>query len=109
MDNCIFCKIIRGEIPCKKVYEDEGVLAFDDINPQAPVHTLLVPKHHAANILEADAADIAACMTALPKVAAAKGLTSFRLIANTGADAGQTVPHLHFHLLGGKDMGEKLV
>ncbi|MGI6315822.1 MAG: histidine triad nucleotide-binding protein [Christensenellales bacterium] len=109
MDNCVFCKIVRGEIPCKKVYEDELVLAFDDISPQAPVHVLLVPKHHAADILKTDVADTGACIAALPKVVAAKGLTSFRLIVNTGADAGQTVPHLHFHILGGKDMGERII
>ncbi len=112
MENCIFCKIIAGEIPSKKVYEDEQVLAFDDIAPQAPVHTLVIPKRHVRNVLEGgeDAQMMAALMHGVAQVARIKGLDNgFRLIANTGKAAGQTVEHLHFHMLGGGDFSEKLI
>ena len=99
MDNCLFCKIIAGDIPSTKVYEDEYVYAFRDINPQAPVHILVVPKAHIACADEVDA-----------KIAKAEGLTNgYRVINNCGADGGQTVMHLHFHILGGVKLGEKMI
>ena len=113
MDNCLFCKIIAGEIPSTRVYEDEKVFAFRDINPQAPVHVIVVPKEHLASaneITEENADCVAACWKAIPKIAAAEGLSDgYRIINNCGAAAGQTVMHLHFHLVGGRDLGEKIV
>lgn len=111
MDDCIFCKIAAHEIPSTIVYEDDMVIAFDDLNPQAPVHTLVVPKAHYDNIVDDVPGDVLAAMThAVAEVAKAKGLDQgFRVIANTGAAAGQTVMHLHMHVLGGKDMSETLV
>ena len=113
MDNCLFCKIIAGEIPSTKVYEDDAVFAFRDINPQAPVHILVVPKQH---ICCADAVDgsnsacVARCFEAIAKIAKAEGLENgYRVINNCGADGGQTVMHLHFHLLGGVKLGEKML
>jgi diadenosine tetraphosphate (Ap4A) HIT family hydrolase len=107
----IFAKILRGEIPCSKVYEDEHVLAFDDIAPQAPVHTLVIPKGPYASVsemsAEASAEELAALMKALGTVAALKGVkdSGYRVIANTGQDGAQDVPHLHFHILGGRPIG----
>ena len=113
MSDCLFCKIIAGEIPSSKVYEDEKVFAFRDINPQAPVHMLVVPKTHLASLNEvtAETADsAAACLQAIPAIAAAEGLhEGYRVISNCGAAAGQTVMHLHFHLIGGRQLGEKIV
>lgn len=111
MDDCIFCKIAQHEIPSTIVYEDDMVIAFDDLNPQAPVHTLVVPKAHYDNIVDDVPGEVLAAMThAVAEVAKAKGLDQgFRVIANTGAAAGQTVMHLHMHVLGGKDMSETLV
>ena len=113
MKDCLFCKIIAGEIPSSKVYEDEQVFAFRDINPQAPVHVLVVPKQHldcANDVTEENVGNIAACFTALPKIAAAEGLTDgYRVINNCGADGGQTVMHIHFHLIGGRKLGEQIV
>ncbi|MCR5135489.1 MAG: histidine triad nucleotide-binding protein [Oscillospiraceae bacterium] len=113
MTDCLFCKIIAGEIPSAKVYEDDKVFAFRDINPQAPTHILVVPKNHIASandITESNADAAAACFTAIPKIAAAEGLTEgYRVINNCGAAAGQTVMHLHFHLIGGCTLGEKIV
>ena len=113
MDNCLFCKIAAGEIPSSKVYEDDQVLAFRDIAPQAPVHILVIPKEHisSAAAITAENSDLAAaCLEAAAKIAAQEKLDSgFRLISNCGADAGQTVPHLHVHILAGKAMGETLV
>lgn len=111
--DCIFCKIANGEIPSKKVYEDDKCLAFYDLKPQMPVHVLFVPKTHisCANEINSDNADIIAhIFTVIPKVAAQLGLENgYRIINNCGKDAGQTVKHLHFHLLGGKIMGEKII
>jgi len=105
MTDCIFCKIIAGEIPSQRVYEDEHVYAFRDITPQAPVHILVVPKEHIESIAEITAANspkAAKCLEAIVEIAKSEGLDNgFRVITNTGADAGQTVFHLHFHLLGG--------
>ena len=113
MENCLFCKIIAGEIPSSKVWEDEYTFAFRDINPQAPVHILVVPKKHIASVGEIDADNsvcAAKCLEAVAKIAKQEGLDGgFRVISNCGEDAGQTVPHLHFHILAGKNMGEKLV
>ncbi|MBM6784600.1 histidine triad nucleotide-binding protein [Collinsella tanakaei] len=111
MDDCIFCKIAAHEIPSTVVYEDDLVMAFDDLNPQAPVHTLVIPKQHYANIVDGVPAETLAAMThAIREVAKAKGLDDgFRVIANTGAAAGQTVMHFHMHVLGGKDLGENLL
>ena len=107
MDNCIFCKIVNGEIPSKKVYEDESVAAFYDIEPQAPVHVLIIPKAHFASTLELsdDTAQVVGNMVlAANKIAKELGVdeSGFRLVMNTGRDAGQTVPHLHMHLMGGR-------
>lgn len=112
MENCIFCMIANHEIPATIVYEDEQVLAFEDLNPVAPVHTLIIPKAHHDNVLGlTDPEIMAAIFRAVDGVAAAKGVreSGFRLISNCGADAGQTVGHLHFHLIGGKNLGEKLI
>ena len=113
MADCIFCKIIAGEIPSQKVYEDEEVYAFRDIAPQAPQHILVVPKTHVASVadLTAENADLAAsCFAAIAQIAKEQGLDSgFRVITNAGADGGQTVFHLHFHLLGGRPLGANLL
>ena len=110
MDNCIFCKIIAGEIPSTKVYEDDKVYAFRDINPQAPVHVRIVPKKHFANILECDAETAAALTDAIRKVAKLEGVdeSGFRVISNCGRDGAQSVDHLHVHLLGGRALAEKM-
>ena len=113
MEDCLFCKIIAGEIPSTKVYEDEYVYAFRDINPQAPVHILVVPKEHirCANEISAEnSACVAKCFEAIAKIAKAEGLESgYRVINNCGEDAGQTVMHLHFHILGGRKFSEKII
>lgn len=107
--DCLFCKIIAGEIPSTKVYEDEFVYAFKDINPIAPVHVLFIPKQHisGASAVNAENAEVVGkIFTAIAKVAADMQLESgFRVVTNCGEDAGQTVPHLHFHLLAGCPMG----
>jgi len=106
MSDCIFCKIINGEIPSTKVYEDENVYAFNDIEPQAPVHVLVIPKQHIASALDLTPENshlVAGCFEAISKIAVEKGLENgFRVINCCGIDGGQTVFHLHFHLLGGK-------
>lgn len=111
MDDCIFCKIAAHEIPSTVVYEDDLVIAFDDLAPQAPVHTLVIPKKHYQDITDGVPAETLAAMAhAVDEVAKAKGLDSgFRVISNKGADAGQTVMHFHMHVLGGKPLGEGLV
>ena len=111
MEDCIFCKIAAHEIPSTVVYEDDQVIAFDDLNPQAPVHTLVIPKGHYANICDGVPGETLAAMAhAVDEVVRAKGLTSgFRVITNTGADAGQTVMHFHMHVLGGRNLGENLI
>ena len=111
--DCIFCKIIAGAIPSDKVYEDEHVYAFRDIAPQAPAHILVVPKAHIASAAEvtAENADlVAACFAAIAEIARAEGLDKgFRVITNCGEEGGQTVFHLHFHLLGGRPLGANLL
>lgn len=110
--DCLFCKIIAGDIPSSKVYEDDKVYAFKDINPQAPVHVLVVPKTHieSADCVNFDNSDtIKAVFEAIPKVAAACGLVSgYRVITNIGEDGCQTVKHIHFHILGGKKLPENM-
>lgn len=112
MSDCIFCKIANHEIPTTMVYEDDLVAAFGDLNPQAPVHVLVVPKSHYANIVDGVPAQTLAAMAhAVDEVAKAKGIreSGFRVIANTGDNAGQTVHHLHWHVLGGVKMNEGLL
>ena len=113
MENCLFCKIIAGEIPSNKVYETEDVLAFRDIAPQAPVHILVIPKKHIASVGEINAenaAYAAKCLEAVAVIAKQEGLDNgFRVISNCGEDAGQTVHHLHFHILAGTKLSEKMV
>ena len=108
MSDCLFCKIIAGDIPSTKVYEDERVLAFRDIAPQAPTHILVIPKQHIASVAEITADNsgvVAHIFEIIPKIAAAEGLENgYRVVSNCGADAGQTVHHLHFHILGGKPL-----
>lgn len=106
--DCLFCKIAAGEIPSNKVYEDDKILAFHDIAPAAPVHVLFIPKTHLAGVRDvtADNAEVVAHIFAtIPKVAAQLGITDYRVVSNNGADAGQTVHHLHIHLLGGAVLG----
>ena len=108
MSDCLFCKIIAGEIPSTKVYEDETILAFRDIAPQAPCHVLVVPKAHIEDtngITAENSAVIAHIFEVVPQIAKAEGLVNgYRVASNCGPDSGQTVPHLHFHILGGKQM-----
>ena len=112
MDNCLFCKIIKGDIPSTKVYEDDKTYAFRDINPMAPTHVLVIPKQHVSGmsaIDELDDAILASCLRACKKVAELEKLTGgFRTISNCGDDACQSVKHLHFHVLGGKQLSENL-
>lgn len=109
---CLFCKIIAGEIPSTKVYEDEKVYAFADINPQAPVHFLVVPKKHIEScdeITSENSEYVTAVFEAIPKIAKAQGLVNgYRVITNCGPDGCQSVKHLHFHVLGGKQLTEKM-
>ncbi len=109
MEDCIFCKITAGEIPSKKVYEDEDFYAFEDIAPVAPVHVLVIPKKHVksiADLTQDDAAVAGRMLFAIQKVAASLGLAEdgYRVVFNTGEKAGQTVHHMHAHILGGKEM-----
>ena len=108
MENCLFCKIVKGDIPSTKVYEDEKILAFRDIAPMAPVHILVIPKAHIGSVNEINAenaAIVAHIFTVIPQIAQAEGLTNgYRVVSNCGDDAGQTVQHLHFHILGGKKL-----
>ena len=112
-DDCLFCKIIKGDIPSNKVYEDELCYAFRDIAPQAPTHILVVPKAHigsCAEVTKANAALVGHIFTVIAKIAAQEGLENgWRVVSNVGPDAGQTVPHLHFHILGGKAMSGQMV
>jgi len=105
--SCLFCKIIAGDIPAKIKFQDEQVIAFADINPQAPVHLLVVPKLHVENAAELAAqspAALAAVFAAADQLAKAEGLTGYRTVFNTGADAGQSVFHAHLHLMGGRGL-----
>ena len=112
MSNCLFCKIVAGEIPSSKVYEDDSILAFRDIAPQAPTHILVVPKTHIADmngISAENSAVVAHIFTKIPEIAAAEGLVNgYRVVSNCGADGCQSVQHLHFHILGGKKLSESM-
>ena len=114
MEDCIFCKIIRREIPSDIVYEDEEIIAFRDIHPVTPVHILVIPKKHISSLVdlkEDDEAIIGKIYTVINKVAKQEGILEkgFRVIINCGEDGGQEVKHIHFHLLGGKKIGPKIV
>ena len=109
MNDCLFCQIVQKRIPAKIVHEDEHTLAFDDVNPQAPVHVLIIPKQHVqavGDVRETDSGLLAQLLLACTKVAKHKGLalSGYRIVTNTGPDAGQTVFHLHLHVLGGRHM-----
>lgn len=108
MENCLFCKIVAGTIPSTKVYEDEQILAFRDIAPQAPTHILVIPKTHIPSVngvTGENSGVVAHIFEIIPQIAAAEGLTGgYRVVSNCGDDAGQTVHHLHFHILGGKKL-----
>lgn len=109
VDNCIFCKIIKGEIPCAKVYEDDKMLVFKDIEPKAKVHLLAIPKDHFKLLEDMDetrAQTVKYMLAKIPQIAKENGCQNgYRLITNQGDDAGQTVFHLHFHILGGEPLG----
>lgn len=114
MEDCLFCKIIKGEIPSKKVYEDEEVLAFYDINPAVPIHILVIPKKHItslAHLEKEDEAIVGKIYTVINKIADEKGFKQegYRVIVNCGKNGGQEVMHLHFHVLAGKQLGKKIV
>jgi histidine triad (HIT) family protein len=112
MSNCLFCKIIAGEIPSTKVYEDETVLAFRDIAPMAPTHILVIPKAHIGSVAEITAENsgvVAHIFEVIAAIAKAEGLENgYRVVSNCGDDAGQTVHHLHFHILGGKKLSVEM-
>lgn len=113
MDDCIFCKIVKGEIPCRKVYEDDQVLAFDDIHPMAPVHVIIIPKNHIPTLMdvEVDGMDILnSLFTAAQIIAEVKDVdrTGFRTVINCNEEGGQIIFHLHMHLLGGKKLIDEL-
>ena len=114
MEDCIFCKIIKGEIPSTKVYEDEEILAFNDVNPAAPIHILVVPKKHIeslAHLEKEDEALVGRIYGVINKIAEEQGFKNdgFRVIVNCGKKGGKEVMHLHFHILAGKKLGEKIV
>ena len=109
MEECIFCKIANKEIPSKIVLENEKVIAFEDLNPIAPVHILVIPKKHIASVMELKEEDteyLKAAYEAIQEIAKQKGVdkTGFRVLTNVGDDAGQTIKHLHFHLIGGRKL-----
>lgn len=107
MADCLFCKIVAGQIPSKKVYEDEQIVAFEDIAPKAPTHILLVPRKHISKLADLTAEDttlVGEIALRSAAIASERGLSDFRLVANNGQGAGQSVFHLHFHLLGGRRM-----
>ena len=112
MSDCIFCKIVNGDIPSSKVYEDEVCYAFRDINPQAPTHILVVPKTHIASVdeINEDNADVVAhIFKTIPKIAGAEGLKNgYRIVSNIGENGCQSVKHLHFHILGGKKLSDSM-
>ncbi len=114
MENCLFCKIIKGEIPSQKVYEDEEILAFKDIHPAAPIHILVIPKKHIDSLVQMQIEDeemIGRIYHVINNIAEEQGFkeNGYRVIVNCGKDGGQEVMHLHFHLLAGKSLGEKIV
>lgn len=114
MDDCLFCKIIKGEIPSNKVYEDEEILAFYDINPAAPIHILVIPKKHITSLAHMGKEDetiVGKIYGVINKIAKEKGFKDdgYRVIVNCGKNAGQEVMHLHFHILAGAKFGDKIV
>lgn len=114
MEDCIFCKIIKGEIPSQKVYEDEEILAFKDINPAAPIHILVIPKKHITSLAKMEKEDeiiVGKIYGVINKIAQKEGFKEqgYRVIVNCGKDAGQEVMHLHFHLLAGQKFGDKII
>lgn len=114
MEDCLFCKIIKGEIPSSKVYEDEEILAFHDINPAAPIHILVIPKKHISSLVDVKKEDemvIGKIYSVINKIAAKLDFkdNGYRVIVNCGKDAGQEVMHLHFHILAGKRFGDKII
>lgn len=114
MEDCLFCKIIKGEIPSNKVYEDDEILAFYDINPAAKIHILVIPKKHIESLAHMEKEDeeiIGKIYGVINKIAEEKGVKEkgYRVIVNCGKDGGQEVMHLHFHLLAGRELGEKIV
>jgi len=113
MEDCIFCKIVKGDIPCSRVYESDNVLAFDDISPMAPVHVIVIPKRHIATVMDLGDADttlMAEILTAVQEVARIKGIDEkgFRMTINCNEEGGQIVFHLHVHVLGGKKLCDEL-
>ncbi|MDD3264432.1 MAG: histidine triad nucleotide-binding protein [Dehalococcoidales bacterium] len=113
MEDCVFCKIVKGEIPCDKVYEDDQIIVFNDIHPQAPVHLLVIPKKHIKSIAvmnEKDVALVGQMVNIATRIAAAAGISAkgFRLVTNSGEEGGQVVPHLHWHILGGRQLSGEL-
>lgn len=114
MEDCIFCKIIRGEIPSTKVYEDDEILAFNDVNPAAPIHILVIPKKHINSLSDMKPEDeklVGKIYGVINKIAEREGFKDegFRVIVNCGKNGGQEVMHLHFHILAGRQLGEKIV
>lgn len=114
MEDCIFCKIIRGEIPSTKVYEDDEILAFNDVNPAAPIHILVIPKKHINSLADMKPEDeklVGKIYGVINKIAEKEGFKDegFRVIVNCGKNGGQEVMHLHFHILAGRKLGEKIV
>lgn len=114
MEDCLFCKIIKGEVPSAKIYENEYVYAFNDIHPAAPIHVLVIPKKHIESlneVTEENVIYVAEIMKSIKEIAKIVNIhdKGYRVISNTGSDANQVVKHLHFHLLGGKFLGEKIV
>lgn len=106
-DGCLFCRIVAGEIPATKVYEDDNTVAFRDINPQAPTHVLVIPKAHVGNIASLPPGEVLGhVFAAAAKVARQEGIEAggYRLVFNVGANAGETIPHLHLHVLGGRQL-----
>lgn len=113
MPDCLFCKIVRGEIPCTKVYEDDQVLAFDDIQPMAPVHVVVIPKKHISTLMDIDSQNMAiagSLISAAQKIAKTKGIaeSGFRTAINCNTDGGQVIFHLHMHVLGGRKLEDQL-
>lgn len=114
MEDCLFCKIVNGEIPSQKVYEDDQVLAFRDINPAAPIHILVIPKKHIRSLADMENGQeeiISKIYKTINEISEKEGFkeNGYRVIVNCGKDGGQEVMHLHFHILGGKELGEKIV
>ena len=114
MEDCIFCKIIKGDIPSNKVYEDDEILAFYDINPAAPIHILVIPKKHIKSLTHMEKVDeeiVGKIYGKINQIADEKGFkdSGYRTIVNCGEDGGQEVGHLHFHILAGKKLGDKIV